>query len=143
MGVRKQLDLLLRDSETAVLDVMQSNLAFMADSLINKIMAKEKGLTPSTQLDAVKGLTASGTNDYKRELLDVLIVIAYETLRHTKKEVPKAKFKLSEIDYDSINFVESSTAKKLKGAPVKNKKVETMWKSLPPKVKRRIKTYFR
>ena len=60
MGIRRELDRLLKDSEDAVLDVMQSNLSYMADSLINKIMAKERGLTSSTQLDAVKGLTASG-----------------------------------------------------------------------------------
>ena len=139
MAIRRELDRLLKDSEDAVLDVMQSNLSYMADSLINKIMAKERGLTSSTQLDAVKGLTASGIDSYKRELLDVLTVISYETLRHTKKEVPKAKYKLSEIDYEEIRFVESDKVKKLKGRAVKNKKVETMWKKLPPKVRRRLK----
>mgnify|MGYP001441311446 CR=1 FL=1 len=139
MGMRRELDRLLKDSESGVLDVMQSNLAYMADSLINNIMAKERGLSSSQKLDAVKGIRASGIDKYKKELLDVLTVIAYETLRHTKKEVPKAKFKLSEFDYESISFVESKTAKKLKGSAVKNKKIETMWKKLPPKVRRRIK----
>jgi len=139
MAIRRELDRLLKDSESGVLDVMQSNLAYMADSLINKLMAKEKGLSSSNQLDAVKGLTASGTNFYKKELLDTLTVIAYETLRHTKKEVPKATFKLAEIDFESIKFIESSKAKKLKGKSVKNKRIETMWKRLPSKVKKRIK----
>ena len=40
MGIRIELDRLLKDSEDAVLDVMQSNLSYMAASLINKIMAK-------------------------------------------------------------------------------------------------------
>lgn len=139
MGTRRELDKLLRESEKAVLDVMQSNLAFIGDGLIKKIMAKERGLTNSTKLDAVKGITAPGLNKYKADLLDVLTVIAYETLRHTKKEVPKAKFKLSEINYNSIHFVENPSAKKLKGKAVKNKKIETMWKKLPPNVRRRIK----
>tara|TARA_Y100001963_G_C6788573_1_gene454272 strand:- start:151 stop:1125 length:975 start_codon:yes stop_codon:yes gene_type:complete len=139
MGIRRELDRLLKDSEKGVLDVMQSNLAYMADSIINKVVAKESGLSESQKLDAVKGITASGLNEYKRELLDLLTVIAYETLRHTKKEVPKAKFKLSEDEIYSIKFVESSKVKKLKGKDVKNKKIETMWKNLPPKVRRRIK----
>ncbi len=139
MGIRRALDRLLKDSEAAVLDVMQSNLATIGDSLINKIMAKEKGLTPSTKLDAVKGITASGLNSYKRDLLDVLTIISYETLRHTKKEVPKAKFNLSEFDYDLVRCVESKKVKKLRGASVKNKKIETMWRKLPPQTRRRIK----
>ena len=84
MGVRKELDLLLKDSEKAVLDVMQSNLAFIGDSLINKVMAKESGLSNATKLDAIKGIKASGLDEYKDDLLDVLTIIAYETLRQTK-----------------------------------------------------------
>ena len=139
MGVRRELDKLLRESEKAVLDVMQDNLAFIADGLIMKIMAKERGLSNSKKLDAVKGITAPGLNKYKTDLLDVLTVVAYESLRHAKKEVPKAKFKLSEVDYNEIKFVENPTAKKLKGKAVKHKRIETMWRKLPPKVRRRIK----
>ena len=98
MGVRKELDLLLKDSEKAVLDVMQSNLAFIGDSLINKVVAKESGLSNAKKLDAIKGIDASGLNQYKDDLLDVLTIISYETLRQTKKEIPKAKYELSEKD---------------------------------------------
>ena len=56
MGIRKELDRLLKDSEKATLDVMQSNLAVMADSIINKVMARESGLSQSKKLDAVKEL---------------------------------------------------------------------------------------
>ena len=139
MGIRRELDKLLNDSEAASLDVMQSNLASLADSLINKIMAKELGLSKSNKLDAVKDVTASGINEYKRELLDLLTVIAYESLRLAKKEVPKAKFALSEIDYSNILFVESKRVKKLKSSAVKNKRIETMWKKLPAKVRKRLK----
>ena len=45
MGIRRELDRLLKDSEDAVLDVMQSNLSYMEDYLINKIMDKERGMT--------------------------------------------------------------------------------------------------
>lgn len=139
MGIRRELDKLLNDSEAASLDVMQSNLASLADSLINKIMAKELGLSKSNKLDAVKDVTASGINEYKRELLDLLTVIAYESLRLAKKQVPKAKFALSEIDYSNILFVESKRVKKLKSSAVKNKRIETMWKKLPAKVRKRLK----
>ena len=67
MAIRRELDRLLKDSEAGVLDVMQSNLSYMADSLINRIETKDKGLTSSNKLEAVKGLTASGTNFYKKE----------------------------------------------------------------------------
>ena len=60
--------------------------------------------------------SGSGINEYKRELLDSLTVIAYESLRLAKKEVPKAKFALSEIDYSNILFVESKRVKKLKSS---------------------------
>ncbi len=139
MGIRRELDKLLNDSEAASLDVMQSNLASLADSLINKVMARELGLSKSNKLDAVKDVTASGINEYKRELLDLLTVIAYESLRLAKKEVPKAKFALSEIDYSNILFVESKRVKKLKSNAVKNKRIETMWKKLPAKVRKRLK----
>jgi|TARA_R100000479_G_scaffold172516_1_gene117233 SPP1 gp7 family putative phage head morphogenesis protein len=141
MGVRKELDLLLKDSEKAVLDVMQSNLAFIGDSLINKVVAKESGLSNAKKLDAIKGVDASGLNEYKDDLLDVLTIIAYETLRQRKKEVPKAKYELSEKDIYSIQFVESKTVKKAtKKVKKTNKRIETMWKKLPAKVRRRIKT---
>jgi SPP1 gp7 family putative phage head morphogenesis protein len=139
VGIRRELDKLLNDSEAASLDVMQSNLASLADSLINKVMARELGLSKSNKLDAVKDVTASGINEYKRELLDLLTVIAYEALRLAKKEVPKAKFALSEIDYSNILFVESKRVKKLKSNAVKNKRIETMWKKLPAKVRKRLK----
>ena len=96
MAIRRELDTLLRDSEKAVLDVMQSNLSFVADTIINKVVAKESGLSDATKLDAIKGIKASGLDEYNKDLLDVLTIIAYETLRITKKEVPKAKFELSE-----------------------------------------------
>jgi len=139
MAIRSELDRFLKDAEAGVLDVMQSNLSYMADSLINRIETKDKDLTSSNKLEAVKGLTASGTNFYKKELLETLTVIAYESLRLAKKEVPKAKYKLSEIDFESIQFVESKKAKKLKGKSVKGKKIETMFSKLPPSVKKRIK----
>jgi SPP1 gp7 family putative phage head morphogenesis protein len=141
MGVRKELDLLLKDSEKAVLDVMQSNLAFIGDNIINKVVAKESGLSNAKKLDAIKGIDASGLNEYKDDLLDVLTIIAYETLRQTKKEVPKAKYELSEKDIYSIQFVESKTVKKAtKKVKKSNKRIETMWKKLPAKIRRRLKT---
>jgi SPP1 gp7 family putative phage head morphogenesis protein len=141
MAIRKELDTLLRDSEKAVLDVMQSNLSFVADTIINKVVAKESGLSDATKLDAIKGIKASGLDEYKKDLLDVLTIIAYETLRITKKEVPKAKFELSENEIYNIQFVESKKVKKAtKKIKKTKKKVETMWDKLPAKVRRRIKT---
>tara|TARA_R100000781_G_scaffold112221_2_gene79297 strand:+ start:5969 stop:6913 length:945 start_codon:yes stop_codon:yes gene_type:complete len=141
MAIRRELDTLLRDSEKAVLDVMQSNLSFVADTIINKVVAKESGLSNATKLDAIKGIKASGLDEYKDDLLDVFTIIAYETLRITKKEVPKAKFELSENEIYSVQFVESKNVKKAtKKIKKTKKKVETMWSKLPAKVRRRIKT---
>ncbi len=141
MAIRKELDRLLRDSEKAVLDVMQSNLSYIGDSLINKVMAKESGLSNALKLDAIKGIDASGLNEYKDDLLDVLTIIAYETLRQTKKEVPKAKYELSENKIYSVQFVESKTVKKAtKKIKKTDKKIETMWKKLPAKIRRQLKT---
>ena len=135
-----RIDKLAVESEKAVLDVMQSNLSFMADTIINKVVAKDSGLRDSEKLDAIKGIKASGLNAYKKDLLDVLTVIAYETLRLTKKEIPGVKYELSENDIYSVQFVESKTVKKLKGRPVKGKRIETMWSKLPAKTRKRLKT---
>ena len=138
---RHEIDKLLKDSEKAVLDVMQSNLSFIGDSIINGVVAKESGLSKTTKLDAVKGIKPSGLKEYKEDLLDILTIIAYETLRQTKKEVPKAKYELSENEIYSIQFVESKTVKKAaKSFKMPNKKIEVMWKKLPSKIKKQIRT---
>ena len=135
--LRRQNDKLMMDSEKSLKNVMRSNLAIIADNIIMQIMAKESGLSYAQKPEAIKGIKASGINNYKRDLLDLLTVIAYEAIVIANKEVPKAKVQLSEINYNQIQLADNGEAKKLQKD--KSKRFKTMFNALPPSVKRRIK----
>ncbi len=135
--LRRQNDKLMMDSEKSLKNVMRENLAIIADNIIMQIMAKESGLSYTQKPGAIKGIKASGINQYKRDLLDLLTVIAYESIVLANKEVPKAKIQLSEIDYNEILLADNDQAKKLQKD--KSKRMKTMFNALPPSVKRRIK----
>lgn len=135
--LRRQNDKLMMDSEKSLKNVMRSNLAIIADNIIMQIMAKESGLGYAQKPEAIKGIKTSGINQYKRDLLDLLTVIAYEAIVIANKEVPKAKIQLSEINYNQIQLSDNDEAKKLQKD--KSKRFKTMFNALPPSVKRRIK----
>lgn len=101
-NVRKQIT----EGKTALKEIMQENLATIAESVIQKIMAKAEKLPDAKALDAIKGITFPGFTQYKSTLLTAIAVVAYDGLQGARADVPKKKnIKLSEGE-DSIKLAE-------------------------------------
>ena len=113
-NIKKQID----KSQVAIRDVMQTNLAVIAQSIIDQIMAKARKSTPSTILNSTKNITPKGQGPYRSDLKATLAVISSDSLEQARKEVPKAKnVKLMESE-ERLLFGE--------------------FENLPPKIKNRI-----
>lgn len=94
-NVRKQI----LEAKTAIKELMQENLAVIAENMIDQIIGKAKRLTPSQQLDAIKDIEPRGQAEYKDLLLTALSVISLDAIEKARKEVPAAKkVRLSEFD---------------------------------------------
>lgn len=101
-------------------NVMQRNLASIADSIIKRLIKKAKSLPNSRMLDAVKGIKPSGLNIYKSDLKATMAVVASDALDYARNEIPKAKkVKLMENE-ERLLFGE--------------------FENLPPKIRKRIET---
>ena len=70
---------------------MRTNLAFIADSMLDQISKKAKKLKPSQILKALDDINPRGIPEYKSDLQAGLAVISSEALDQARKEVPKAK----------------------------------------------------
>lgn len=125
-SVKKQI----KDGTKAIAEVMQLGLAGISESIIKKVMTAARQATPSTILSSIKGITPSGVQNYKKEVLFAIAFIANEALKQARQEVPKAaKVKLSETNY----FDETI---KLGVSVFKG---EALFNSLPVAVRKRIK----
>ena len=87
----KQINKQIKKSSEAIKEVMQLNLADIADSIISQIIGKAKGLTPAKMLDATKNIMPKGSNKYKSDLKATLAVISSDALDQVRLEVPTAK----------------------------------------------------
>lgn len=81
----------IKKSKEAIQDVMQSNLALIAQSMIDQIIGKAKNLTPSKMLNATKDIKPKGVNAYKSDLKSTLAVVSSDALDQARSEVPAAK----------------------------------------------------
>lgn len=82
---------------------MANGLASIGDDLINQVRIAMKSLTSSNRLDALHGLSPSGVNQYKADLLDAMALVALDAIDNARKEVPKAKkVKLSIQNVDKL-----------------------------------------
>lgn len=89
---------LIKESTDALRELMQVNLAAIADSIINKVMKKARTSTPANILKSVNDITPAGVNDYTIELKESMAVIAREAINGAKKEVPKVKIQFGEYE---------------------------------------------
>lgn len=88
---------LIKDSRLALRDVMQAELAKIADSLVEDISISLRKSTEAQRVNAAKGISAGGRNAYLALVKTALSVIATDAIEQARKEVPKAKkVKLSE-----------------------------------------------
>jgi SPP1 gp7 family putative phage head morphogenesis protein len=107
-------------SKEVIQEVMQLNLAVIADSIISKIIRNAKKATKSNMINAIRNIKASGLQNYKSDLLASLAVISSESLDQARKEVPnKKKIKLMENE-ERLLFGE--------------------FDNLPPKLRKKVKT---
>ena len=76
--------------------IMKGGIQSLADSLISKVMANLKGLSDAQRIKAIKDIEPSGVGAYKKALLEALAVVAADSLKKARMEVPaKAKLKLA------------------------------------------------
>lgn len=72
-------------------NVMQLNLASIAESMIDQVIKNAKRLPRSRVLDSTKGVAPTGINTYKSDLKVTLAVVSSDALDQVRKEVPAAK----------------------------------------------------
>lgn len=87
MKANKQIE----KSTVAIKDVMQENLALIAESIIDQVMKNLKKSTPSNAINSTKNVKARGVNQYKSDLKAGMAVISSLALDQARSEVPSAK----------------------------------------------------
>lgn len=96
----------IKDAGAGLADLMRDHLTHVGNDLVRQVMVNWRGLTPANKLDAIKGLTPKGVNDYKAALKQALSITALDAIDKARKEVPKAKHvRLTESE-DSIKLDE-------------------------------------
>ena len=86
-NIKKQIKV----SKESIQDVMQMNLAKIAESMISQIIGRAKKLNPSQMLNATKDIKPKGIAAYKSDLKATLAVVSSDALDQARKEVPRAK----------------------------------------------------
>ena len=87
----------IKKSKESIQDVMQMNLASIADSMIDQVIGKANSLPKAQILNSTKDIKPKGINAYKSDLQATLAVVSSMALDQARKEVPKAsKVKLME-----------------------------------------------
>lgn len=101
------------EGKQALKQIMQENLAAIADAMISQIMGRARKATPSQLLNCIKNVNQPGVNNYKAALKTALAIIASDAIKQIRKEIPKAKnVKLAEglkylaHEYDSFELAE-------------------------------------
>ena len=87
VSINKQI----KKAKDEIQDIMQLNLANIAESMIGQIINNFNKLPNSKKLDATKKIKPKGQNTYKSDLQAVLAVISSLALDQARSEVPKAK----------------------------------------------------
>ena len=107
------------EAKSALKEVMQTNIALIADDLIKQIMSSYNSAIPSQEINSAKNLKIRGTQKYKDELRNALSIISLDALDRARKEIPaKKNVRLSEWNEDRILLGE--------------------FERLPPKVQKKI-----
>ena len=71
-------------------NIMQANLANIAEDMIDQVIKKSKKLKGMDKFNAIKDIKPKGIDVYKNEILTVMAVIASDSLDQVRKEIPKA-----------------------------------------------------
>jgi hypothetical protein len=72
--------LLIKESGKVLKDVMQTELAAVADNMVGQIMARARRLIPSQRLNAIQEIDWPGEQRYRYNLLEALAEVASDAL---------------------------------------------------------------
>lgn len=81
----------IKADREVLIEFMQGKLNEISDNMIQKIMARYRGLGAKQKLSAIKDLPISGQSDYQKETLELLASFANKAIEQARKEVPKKK----------------------------------------------------
>lgn len=81
----------IKKSSEEIKDIMQLNLAAIAESMIDQVIKNAKRLPKSQILNSTKDIQPKGVNAYKSDLKATLAVVSSMALDQARSEVPKAK----------------------------------------------------
>lgn len=96
----------INQAKIALRDVMQTNLSKMADDLIEKVMNKYASLNDESKSLAIDGITATGPEAYRKELLEALAVISADAIDQAKTDLKKPDDLKMIDDQNSLMFGE-------------------------------------
>ena len=88
---RKNISKQIKESKESIQDVMQINLAKIAESMVSQIMKKANSLPKSQILNSTKDVKPNGQNQYKSELKSAIAVVSSDAIDQARSEVPAAK----------------------------------------------------
>ena len=127
--VRKQI----KESEQAIKEVMQIGLSIIGETIVDKVMRNARNSTPSTLLSSIKGVTPSGVNQYKKDLINSMAIVSSEAIKQARKEVPKA----ARVKMQESNDLDGS----IQFANIKSGTLDTvLFDNLPVGTRKRIKS---
>lgn len=99
---------LIRDSASILKEVMLLELSTIGDAMVQKIIGRARGLSPSERLRAIKEIPWVGELEYQRKITEALAEVALDALTRARDEVPEAKkVKLAE-EFDSIKLAKAT-----------------------------------
>ncbi len=102
-NVRKQIT----EAKVALREVMATQLMGIKDSMVEQIISKLHRLPESKRFEAINGIEPRGVRSFSDALLSSLAVVAYESLKQARLEVPKkAKTKLADWNEQALRLGE-------------------------------------
>lgn len=79
----------INQAKVGLRDIMQTNLARIADDLIEKVMEKYASLNDESKSMAIEGIEAAGLENYRKELLEALAIISADSIDQAKTDLKK------------------------------------------------------
>lgn len=103
----------IKNAASILEEVMALGLASIGEAMVNTVIGRARGLTPSQRFKAIKDLPTTGAQDYKNNILETLSEIALKAINEARKEIPAAKkIKLVE-EIESIQLATTTIFEKL------------------------------
>lgn len=82
---------LIKQASEELSDVMRQGLSEIAASMIKQVMVAARQATPATMQNAIKDLSPTGAQDYKRIILELFGDLAWLSINMARKEIPGSK----------------------------------------------------